>query len=161
TGTVDGRALAPFTIGGNTAPDFADGGKAPKLKMKPLLRRVLRKLAACAGGEQSTTPTPQALLSSRDTCNIGCRLAFPGCGLGVLRSAAAGVGIPTLALNIGNCEDALFKCASACAHGKACCPVPCAAGHGISLGSNVCAATCSEDAVCCGGPDNPNGQCCG
>jgi hypothetical protein len=158
-GTADGRALAPFPIGGVTSPEFADGGKVPKLKMKPLLRRVLSKLATCAGGQPSVRP--RALLSSCDTCNVGCALAFAGCGVGTLLSAAAGVGIPTLALNIANCEDALFKCASACAHGKACCPVPCAAGHGIALGNNVCEATCSEDAVCCGGAGNPSGQCCG
>jgi hypothetical protein len=175
TGTVDGRALAPFTVEGNTAPDFVDGGTVPKLKMKPLLRGVLRKLAklaVCAGQESPATPasspgtpTPQALissfLSSCDLCNMGCGLAFMVCGGSALLSAAAGVGIPTLALNIANCEDALFKCTSACVRGKACCPVPCAGGHGIALGNNVCEATCSEGAVCCGGPDNPNGQCCG
>jgi hypothetical protein len=93
SGTVDGRALAPFAIGGTTAPDFVDGGKVPKLKVKPALRRALRKLATCAGAEPSVTP--QALISSCDTCNAGCGLAFTGCGLGVLLSAAAGVGIPT------------------------------------------------------------------
>jgi len=161
TGTVDGRALAPFGVGANTAPEFADGGTVPRLKVKPLLRRVLRKLAACAGGERPATPVPQALISSCDACNAGCAVAFVGCGVATLLSAAAGVGIPTLALNVANCEDALFKCARACTRGTACCPVPCAAGHGIAFGDNVCDATCAEDAVCCGGPDNPNGQCCG
>jgi hypothetical protein len=161
TGTVDGRALAPFAAAGNTAPDFVDGGTAPKLRVRPLLRRVLRKLERCASHESAVAATPQALISSCDACNAGCGLAFAGCGFATLLSAAAGVGIPTLALNIANCEDALFKCASACARGTACCPVPCADGHGIAFGSNVCAATCSEGAVCCGGPNNPNGQCCG
>jgi hypothetical protein len=160
TGTVDGRALVPFAVGGDAAPQFADGGDAPKLKVKPLLRRVLRKTIACASPPSSSSVVTRALISSCDLCNAGCGLAFAGCGLGTLLSAAAGVGIPTIALNISSCEKALFDCAKACATGSACCPVPCAGGHGISIGDHVCEATCSEGAVCCGGAAHPNGTCC-
>jgi hypothetical protein len=160
SGVVDGRALAPFAIGGGSPPTFLDGGKVPNVKMKPLLRRVLHKAAACAATDASPSVGPQPLISSCDLCNAGCGLAFAGCGVGVLLSAAAGVGIPTLGLNAANCEKALFDCAHACAKGSACCPVPCAGGHGIAIGDSVCDATCSEGAVCCGGPAHPDGMCC-
>ena len=161
TGAIDGRALARFTIGGNTPPVFVDGKSTRPLKLKGPVRRVLRELFTCAGQTPPGLARGRSLSSSCDTCNIGCGLKFLGCGLGVLASAAAGVGLPFLALNVANCEEALLKCTTVCAQGTACCPVPCAGGHGVSLGSNSCAATCSDDAVCCGGPNSPQGQCCG
>jgi hypothetical protein len=78
SGVVDGRALAPFAIGGSSPPTFLDGGKIPAVKMKPLLRRVLHKAEACMASDGSPSVAP--LTSSCDLCNAGCGLAFAGCG---------------------------------------------------------------------------------
>jgi hypothetical protein len=177
TGTVDGRALAPFALG--SAPGalaFADGGASPRVRIKPVVRQALRKLstldlAACAAAGSPALVSPRPLLSDCELCLDACFIAYWSCNtaaliaLGACEAVTVGAGtplcVPTYLLAAAGCHKAMFDCSTACTNGTSCCPVPCAGGHGVAISDTAfCQQTCSDGAVCCGGASDARGQCC-
>lgn len=179
-GTVDGRALQPFSAGTAAgALRFADGRAAPKVKIKRTLQAVLRKLSqvnfqSCiapvpasgssvrpedVGGDLCKTLFGSSFLmtlglSDCDCCQLVCNVGFVGFGLGGIAGCAVTV-IGCVIAEVGVFKGA-SDCYNACAGASECCPVPCAEG----TPTQTCTRTCSENAVCCGGAGEPNGQCC-
>jgi len=178
TGTIDGRALEPFTLGGNdTTLAFADGSKAPKIRVKPFLQRALEELrtvdtAACTPNTATSGVREDFLGLDCTLCEAACGIALMVCDASAAISFAAceagTVGIATLGCVAGfaaaeaGCLKASDDCSNNCETGSSCCPVPCKGGTPNAASSTeFCAATCSGGATCCGGQSNPNGVCCG
>jgi hypothetical protein len=183
-GTIDRRALEPFTLGGNaTALEFADKGVAPKIKLKPFLLAALRNLptidgSQCATGTGRTktsrsdaaVPVPEFLGLDCTFCEAGCGLAdlgcnvaalvaLAGCEAGSLGAATPGC-VPAYIAASAGCLKAEFECSDSCETG-ACCSVPCAGGTpNAASPTEFCKQTCSSGATCCGGQSNPQGTCC-
>jgi|SRR5579871_347966 len=175
-GTIDGRTLAPFNADAN--PDtvrFADGSAIPKVKIKRALQAVLHKVGqvtfqSCSGvgqpsgmavrpadvfGDLCKSGLAKTLgISACDCCQDACSVTAVGAEVGgILGCVATVVGC---IVSEGLALKAQVDCYDACQHGSACCPVPCMGG----TADQDCAATCSDNTVCCSGADNPNGQCC-
>jgi hypothetical protein len=175
-GTVDGRALEPFSA--STPPDalrFVDGRPGPKFKIKRAVLSLLRKLAqanpqSCSAGQPTAGASVRPLdlgLSACELCQDECTaIAFvaEASALGALAACVAvSHGVLTIpcafgfATAYGAAEKGLLDCYGNCQEGSKCCPVPCAGG---TPNQDCVLGTCSENAVCCGGVSNPKGQCC-
>jgi|GEM_PF-2328269 len=185
TGTIDGRALKPFTIGSN--PDtiqFADEKAGPNVKVKPLIQAVLKKaagidLSTCgtSGGAARSalrSIVPASIipgLSDCELCQDGCSVAYWLCGgaatggMAACEGGTTGAGtaacVPAYVAALAGCEKAIDDCDNACVGGDACCSVPCAGGlpHAASP-TEFCKGDCGDGQVCCGGASNPHGVCC-
>jgi hypothetical protein len=141
-----------------------------------LVRQVLRRLSkidlsACSAAHSAAASPQPLVVSNCDLCEAGCGLGFMGCGFSALTAlaaceigsagAATPVCVPAYLAAAAGCEKALSDCSTACTRGSACCPVPCFGGTGVAISDTaVCDQTCSDNAVCCGGPNDPQGECC-
>ena len=172
--TVNGRAVAPFTIGTVTdTPRFQDGRPAPHITVAPSIQKAVAlvlqqaKAAATKCQVKNSRPlspqiTPANTGQSDDTNNttacIGC---FAGC-------VAAGVGggvaccIATLGFGCGACVAGVAAAEVTCdelCHSGPCCPVHC--GNVACCFAND---TCLDPSrgVCCAEGLSPchNSQCC-
>jgi len=179
TGTMNGRALKPFTLGGGTtALEFVDGGKPPKIRVKPAFEQALQQLkgletscaahsaAAADDGVQEyflgldCTLCEAACGIALWGCDAGAALGFIGCEAGTVGTATLGCVAAFSAAEAG-CLETEDACSNNCETGSSCCPVACAGGTPNAASSTeFCARTCNAGSTCCGGDKNPNGVCC-
>jgi hypothetical protein len=159
TGTVDGHALAPFSVG--TKPKLADGRPLPAISVDPTTKATVGRIASGAGPVHKKCGGLRVESTSAcDACSLACGAKFTSC----LAAVAGGAWWELL-----GCFSSDDDCYSACnAPGGACCPAACEVDGGccvndgeICCGSGWSAQCCSPGHVCCGGLCCPQaGQVC-
>jgi len=171
-GVVDGRRTALF--GATTDPKtvaFEDGQPAPRLRIRPDLKKALKKFAGLSLDTCKRVPKSKGAVRPQDstlncpyTDDLGLCEPFPGCnncdrlcfasyiscGIGAVTSAA--VCIPCAFVSGASCIEEENACSQLCqAPGHPCCPLSCE-GH--------CSGGATGDA-CCGGEACAPDECCG
>lgn len=170
TGTVDGRAIVPFSASAEPAPfQFQDGQPAPNMSLSDDLTQQLAQLYARAEAQaeqcaESTAERRSGVGVERHDslrclgCHATCAGAFLYCGSkikGACAAAAAAclIGAPACfaacaVLGGAACVAAALTCSHLCAESGLCCAVPC--------GSTESTVTCCEEGETCLRP----GACC-
>jgi hypothetical protein len=157
TGSIDGRQLAPFSMGAE--PKFADGTRVPVILIDPGVKSALGRVSQAGQAAHNQCGHPRIESNTAcDECSLVCGAKFYGC----LYEVAGGAiwELPSCFSNLNDCYDACNTPGNACCSARCDVDGGCCVDNAVCCGSGPTAHCCAPGQPCCNGNCCPSGEVC-